>query len=343
MLLPPSEHSKINVDGILDNLRRYMLARFQHANRIKPEFRHLESDLVWHELQAVRQILSESKPYAEFRFVIADVLISFDKEKKWGVFSPSDQNCIQSEIVTHVDEISGKEKSDVIAIRDMRGIYKMMDPNLDCLLQLIQIWVWWDLRDAADFFLFDTQMEVLRDLPKKECDERMVISYRKEMKLDETAPSPDLAGVYEFEYNRTKGMVEKLAYRIENAPIYEEIIGYEDGSDPQVDEKILQLAHHLRARDLLNEKKDLDPSWLEHYAHVLHCPADQVDKEKAAAYEERYLHRGKSELSDVLRNFEDNCVRYNVKPRQLKEVVARFRHVPSKMTDTPPEQEEAAV
>lgn len=343
MLLPPSEHSEINVDGIIDNLRRYMLSRFKHANRIKPEFRHLESDLVWHELQAVRQVLSESKPYAEFRFVIADVLISFDKEKKWGVYSPSDQNCIQSEIVTHVEEMSGKEKTDVIAIRDMRGIYKMMDPSLDLLLQLIQIWVWWDLRDASDFFLFDTQMALLRDLPKKECDERMILVYRKEMKLDEKEPSPDLQRIYAFEYDRTKDMVEKMAFRIENAPIYEEIIGYEDGGDPQVDEKILQLAHHLRACDLLNEKKDLDASWLEHYAHVLHCPADQVDKEKAAAYEERYLQRGKSELSDMLRNFEDNCVRYNMKARLLKEVVALFRHVPSNMSATPTEQEEAAV
>lgn len=316
------EQTAKHVEGILAHVRKYLLIRFHHANRIEPRMRQIEGDLIWHELEVVRQVISRSKPYAEFRFIVADIFASFDHTKRWGLFSTSDMNCLISSIVTVIDEVDTK-KTGVLHIRDMRGLYKVFDPRLDSIVELIQIWIWWDLIDASDMHLFDVQLERLATLSRASINERLQVYYRVEMKLERVLP-PTMEEIRTFELERTEKLLGEFEARLAQEEIYQQIIGYEMAEDRVVDHKFIDLAEHLREFEKLAANAELDKETRSHYSRMLRIGEGSVTHEKAVAYERKFIDEAKRHLLEVLESEESAGTRYNFKERQLEECKERM-------------------
>ncbi len=312
-----------NVNGILQHLHQFLIARFRHAKRINPSFNQVEGDLIWHELQLVRKVLGRSKPYAEFRFFVADVLASFDKEKKRGLFHHKDQNCLLGEIVTKAEEIDAT-KTGYVPIRDMRGLYKTMNPVLDQLVELIQIWIWWDLLDAAELYQFNVQIDRIRSLMSHELNDRLRAYYHNQMRRQGSPETLSREEIIAFEFGRAADLLRDMETRLENEEIHQEIIAYENGEGEPFDEKLLQLADHLRARDRILETHDLPPDGREHYGRTLHCPPSDVTAERALAFEEAFIQGAKRELIAAAESVGAGGTRYNLKQRLLQEARQRL-------------------
>lgn len=323
MVTQVSEQTERNADGILNHLHKYLLARFRHANRMDSHFGQIEGDLIWHELEAVRKVLLQSKPYAELRFFIADVLTSFDGVKKHGLFSTSDMNCLLSSVVTETRQVD-TEKTGVLHIRDMRGLYRMMDPSLDQVVELIQIWIWWDLLDAAEMNHFDMQMERLSNMSPDKMNERVAAYYRKEMRLKKESPAPDFEQVRAFEFERTAGLLQSMRSRLEDEEIYQEIIGYEESEDHGVDQMIRELAERLDKLERLQSMGELDASTRNYYSRMINLDERDLTSERILEFERRFIEEAKIELREVLQNAGSAGQRYNYKRRQLREANQRL-------------------
>lgn len=323
MVVSVSEQTERNAQGILNHLHKYLLARFRHANRMDSRFGQIEGDLIWHELEAVRKVLLASKPYAEYRYFIADVLMSFDAVKKHGLFSTSDMNCLLSSVVTETRQVD-TEKTGVLHIRDMRGLYRMMDPSLDQVVELIQIWIWWDLLDAAEMNHFDAQMERLAHMAPERMNERVQAYYRGEMRLTKEAPNPTFEQVREFEFERTAKLLASMAERLRNEEIYQEIIGYEESEDHSVDQMIRELAERLAKLERLQGAGALDEATLNYYSRMLNLEAAALTPERVLEFERRFIEEAKIELREVLQNAGSSGRRYNYKRRQHREAARRL-------------------
>lgn len=333
-----------NIAGVLNHLRGYLLARFGHINRINSKFRRLEGDLVWHQLEVVRQVIAQSKPYAEFRFIVADVLISFDREKKRGLFANNSQTCLLSQIVTTLEEVD-TTSTGVLHIRDMRGLYKTIEPALDHLIELMQIWIWWDLLDASEMFLFENQLERIANLGRAPLTDEdkayyqaafQAITSEKEQYRDVT-----LENICAYELERTAVILTDAKRRREYEEIYQEIIGYENAEDHSLDQKVIQLAQHLRANIMLHESADVDESLRDFYGRVLHCERAEVTTDRAIDYEDRYIDSAKRDLSDAMQNPEISGKRYNYKKREFARAVSRLQTLQAQFQTEEPKQETA--
>lgn len=323
MVTQISEQTERHADGILSHLHKYLLARFRHANRMDPHFGQIEGDLIWHELEAIRKVLLQSKPYAELRFFIADILTSFDDVKKHGLFSTSDMNCLLSSVVTETRQVD-TEKTGVLHIRDMRGLYRMMDPSLDQVVELIQIWIWWDLLDAAELNHFDLQLERLSNMAPEKMNEKIAAYYRKEMRLKKEDPDPTFDQVRDFEFQRTAGLLQSMRSRLDEEEIYQEIIGYEESEDHGVDQMIRELADRLEKLDRLQEVKELDDSSRNYYSRMINLEESELTIERVLEFERRFIEDAKIELREVLQNAGTAGRRYNYKRRQLREAHQRL-------------------
>ena len=333
-----------NVEGVLEHLRRYLLARFGHINRINPKFRQVEGDLVWHQLEVVRDTIAQSKPYAEFRFNVADVLISFDREKRRGLFANNSQTCLLSQIVTTIDEIDTKSTG-VLHIRDMRGLYKTIEPALDYLVELMQIWIWWDLKDASEMFLFDCQLERIANLGRAPLTDEIKSYYKQAFQTStsekEKAKEVTLENIYSFELARTALILSDAKLRREYEETYQEIIGYENVEDHSIDQKVMQLAQHLRANEMLHESSTVDESLRDFYGRVLHCEQAEVTAERAIDYERRYIDNAKRDLSDAIQSPEVSGKRYNYKDREFASALARLKALHAEVQAEEPKLETA--
>lgn len=333
MVTSVQEQTERNANGILNHLHKYLLARFRHANRMDSHFGQIEGDLIWHELEAMRKVLLTSKPYAEFRYIIADVLTSFDHVKKYGLFSTSDMNCLLSSVVTETRQVD-TEKTGVLHIRDMRGLYKMMDPSLDQVVELIQIWIWWDLLDAAEMHHFDMQIERLLNMTPERMNERVTAYYRAEMKVGKDQPNPTFDQIRDFEVQRTSRLLDSMAARLDNEDIYQEIIGYEESEAHGADQIIRELAERLAKFERLQGATVVDEPTRNHYSRMLNIKEGELTMERIVEFERRFIEEAKIELREVLQNAGSAGQRYNYKRRQHREASQRLAQVRQAMKPT---------
>ncbi|MBI3734963.1 hypothetical protein HY256_00415 [Candidatus Sumerlaeota bacterium] len=331
--MPLDPQTEKNVNGILRYLNQYLELRFSHASRLNPKFRAVGADLKWHEMKAVGRVLRKSKPFGEHRFCVADVLVSFDSERKRGLYNPKNQTQILNEIVTVVDE-KNQVQSGLLKIRDLRALYQTIDPFLLSIIELIQTWIWWDLQDAADMFHFDLQCERIYNLLRSQWTEAMANYYAHEMNR-----KPELGlekqDVLDFEYYRTEDLVHSLARRREDQPDYQEIIARAGGDDTQSDAQILQLAQHVRVAQTLREGKEMDASLRDYFGRALHCAPAEVTVPRALEYQQRFLTQAKQSLAELLHGADAGGTPYDFKSSQIEEIERKLDAMKAEVNPRP--------
>lgn len=314
----PDSQTEKQVEGILEHLGKYLGLRFSHAKRINPRFGQIEIDLKWHELVHVRFVISQTKSFGEFRIPVSDILISFDADKKRNIFSPSDQNSIMPQLVKQDEGDHAKTSGAAVQIRDMQSLYHAIDPALQAMVELLESWVWWDLRDAAEMFHLSLQFKAIRRLLKSELNDKLVAHYRQLLK-GESIGALNKANILTYEFNRTESLVNDFAVRREEEEIQQQLIARESTGSQSLDSDTIQLAQHIRATKRLQDPNGMDSALRDYYAKALRCAPDKVTTEGALEFEHRYIGRAREELAQALHGGGAAGEPFNFKERELQE------------------------
>jgi len=297
-----TDKQKQRADGILNHLGDLLEKRIQQAGRVNPKVPQVSADILWHQIATMRQVIETAKGFGPIKLVVSDILCSTDEPKKRDLFNPSNQVCLLNEILPSEEE-SGSEtrRAGQLEIRDVRTLYRALDPSLDKILTLIQTWIWWDLRDAADQLRFDMQEQRILSLHGRELDAGMVEYYRKEMG---TRPGEDVTkqAVIRFELGRAREIVDRYQAARETDRGHQAIVVIQErGGSQEEDQMVIRLAKRLSAIEKVRSLNgNLDQAVKNYYSGQLGLSADRINQEAILRYEESQARLERQRLADLL-------------------------------------------
>jgi hypothetical protein len=320
-----SDKQKQRVAGILQHLNDLLDKRFIQANRVSPRIAAVEADIRWHQLETMRQILENAKGFGPIKLIVGDILCSADEEKKRDLFNPTNQVSFMNEIIPSDEEAQGKKRAGQLEIHNVKSFYKALDPSLEQVLLLLQTWIWWDLRDAADQYRFDLQEQRLQNLKTHEFNAAMVDFYRKEMVV---RPGVDITreDVVKFELGRAREILERYDHGRTEEHGHEMILVREEREgSTEADASCVKLAKRLMAIEKARALKDPpDDAVRNFYASQLGAPAPQVTAGMVVEFEESHARRERQTLSEQLMSGCKMGKTFNYKVLKLQLMKARF-------------------
>ncbi len=316
-----------NVNAVMKYLTQYLELRMDHAKRFNPKIRECESDLKWHQLDNMRAALRRAKPVGEVRIHVADILVSFDIEKRRQLFVAKGQLAIMSDVITSLaDDLT---KGSGVAIKDICTLYQAIDPFLRQVVDLMQMWLWWDLPDAADYALFDFQVERFKNLLRLQSFDSVQAHYRAETKSDKGGEL-SRQQILDFEFARMEGIMQNLEKRRLEEGNYQQILVREPSAaaknDP-ADGLIQQIAQHLRAVEMIAASGQVEASLKDYYARALQCKPDEIKPEKAVEFERAWIAKTKQDLASALQSSNGDGAWYNFKNRQFLDTRRMFEAI----------------
>lgn len=312
-----------NVDGILHYLRDYLSIRQQQAIRINPRIANVIDDVVWSQVENLRQVLTGLKSFGPERVRVADILAGDDDLRRKALFSHSDQNSIVHEIINRPEEQRGRVAE--LAIHDMRTLFRSMDPTLEHIVELIQHWLLWDLPDAADLFHFDLQMHRCAYFRTNPLTDEIRDRYKAALhkRPDETVTERDILA---FELKRLEHILNNFVTRRDEEKAYMMIIRRDEQVGSASSQEILALAERLKFIESLESSDGPVPAELaEKYARVLGCARDEVTRNAIVDYEKKLVAEGKRRLHRYIEDDRYLGEPYDYKKAQMVHLQERFR------------------
>ncbi|HBF34907.1 TPA: hypothetical protein DDW35_10140 [Candidatus Sumerlaeota bacterium] len=302
-----TDQQQQQIDGIIAHLDDFLDKRFDQAIRVMPRLAAAESDIRWHQVATIRQILEEAKGFGPERISVCHLLCSPDEEKKRALFSPVNQVSLLNEIIPADDESkkdshSGGSTGTQLEIRNVKLFYKALDPTLDRIIVLLQTWIWWDLRDAAELYRFDMQEYRIQSLITRQLDARVIEYYRQEMNA-KAGVEIARTDILRFELGRTKEIIDYFQHaRTQEKGFQVVVVSEERSGSTEADTTCVRLAKRIMAIDKMRAQKDeeLDGQLKAYYAAQMGVPPEQMTRETAVDYEEMLARRDRQALTDYL-------------------------------------------
>jgi hypothetical protein len=247
------------------------------------------------QMMKVREVISGEKMFGPTRIRVADILGSRDEAKRHAVMGPIDQSSILNELIPEQEEGAARRPG-FLSVRTMRALYTSVDPSVGSVIELTDIWLWWDILDAADMFNFKEQKKLIERLLSAEITAAAQTFYHGAMgRRDDRPLTREEILSFEFVYleslwrNFVQRRVEEKSYMmvIRRDPI---------AGGNSVDELIITLSRHVTARQRLGHEGGLDDRLREYYAKIFKCDPAQVRAEQAIAHEEATIVRLREDL-----------------------------------------------
>ena len=283
------------LEGIIAELSGYFEVRYEQITRIKLALKSMYADLLWMQMMKVREVISGEKMFGPTRIRVADILGSRDEAKRHAVMGPIDQSSILNELIPEQEEGAARRPG-FLSVRTMRALYTSVDPSVGSVIELTDIWLWWDILDAADMFNFKEQKKLIERLLSAEITAAAQTFYHGAMgRRDDRPLTREEILSFEFVYleslwrNFVQRRVEEKSYMmvIRRDPI---------AGGNSVDELIITLSRHVTARQRLGHEGGLDDRLREYYAKIFKCDSSQVRAEQAIAHEEATIVRLREDL-----------------------------------------------
>ena len=126
-------------------------------------------------------ILNEEKAFGPERYPVIDIITGNDEGRRRTIFVTVGQNSICQEII-NVDASGAEATRGQLPIKDVRTLYNHIDPAFEQVVELVQIWIWWDIPDCTDMARFDLQMALVKRLIRSTLTDETKERYRLEMK-----------------------------------------------------------------------------------------------------------------------------------------------------------------
>jgi hypothetical protein len=330
--MPMTEKQTQRLEGILAHLTDFLDKRFAQARRIHPAAGRAEADMRLHQMAAMRDVLLGTKGYGPIRIPVSDILTGSDEDKKGDLFSATDQNSLMNEVIPTEDDSGGERTTGRLPVRSVRTLYAALDPSLESLLTLIQVWTWWDLRGAAERYRFDEKLELIESLKTIELTEERVERYRKDMGAK---PGIEIKrqDLMKFELGATHQIIALFEGRFLREEGHQMITAaIEQTGNPEADAACIQLAKRLTARDKIRVLQDpLDDNIRQYYASQMGIPAEKVTARGAEDFETRLADRERQTLSEKMSGASSLGKTVNYKEAVIAEMRERFEAVCASM------------
>jgi len=273
------------LEGIIAELSNYFKIRYEQITRIKPALKFMYADLLWQQMIKVRAIMSEDKMFGPIRLRVADILASRDEAKRHAVMSPLDQASILNELIPEQEE-GATRRPGFVSVRTVGALYMSVDPSLGSVIELTDIWLWWDILDAADAFNFKEQKKLIERLRPAEITAAMQTYYHGAMGQRDDRPLTR-EEILSFEFVYLESLWKNFMQRRFEEKSYLMVIKREPiGGDASVDELIVTLSRHITARQRLGQEGGLDDRLRDYYAKILKCDPSHVKAEQAVVHED---------------------------------------------------------
>lgn len=285
-------------EGIVAELAIYFETRYEQLTRIKPNLASMHADLLWMQMQKVRDVMTHEKMFGPMRLRVGEILASRDESKRNAVMGPIDQSSIMNELVPEED--TSERRPGFLAVRNMRAFYMSLDPSLGPVIELTDIWLWWDVLDAADVFNFKEQKKHIERLKGQDITPKMQHYYHQAMGIrDERELSREEILSYEFTYLQSiwknfmqrRGEEESFMMLVKIDPV---------GGEGGVDDLIVTLGTHIQARKRLAKESGLDDRLRDYYAKILKLDPQKITAERAIAHEDVQILRLREDLRGSL-------------------------------------------
>lgn len=312
------------IDGIMAIVKDYLDVRFTHARRVNPRIGHIYADVMWQQLATLRLLLRGAKAFGPVKYMVADILCSDDDQKRKALFNPVDQNSIMNEIVD-VEEEKRDQRAGTLEIKDMRTMYKALDPSLEMVVELIQTWIWWDLPDAADVLNFDQQYQRIMSLQSREITDQIIDYYHKIFRRPATEVTRQ--EILDYEFKKLTAILDRLVGRRQIEGGYQIIIKREELPDTATDSLMLDLSKHIMGLQKLQNLPGLDDDMKQYYQKVLGESHEDVDINSAIAFEERKIKEGKATVLQALSDEKALGEPYDYKQAHLAELQKRYNEM----------------
>ncbi len=290
---------RYRTEGIIAELSNYFEIRFEQITRIKPALRSMYADLLWMQMLKVREVLAGEKMFGPIRLRVAEILASRDEAKRHAVMGPIDQASILNELIPEQEE-GGARRPGFLSVRTMRALYTSVDPALGPVIELTDIWLWWDILDAADVFNFKEGKKLIERRKSDEVTRALSDYYHQAMgRRDDRAVTREEILTFEFLYIESlwkafmQRRAEEKSYMLipKRDPL---------GGQDSVDELVLTLSRHIAARQKVMQDGGLDDRLREYYAKVLRCDPASLRAEQCRAHEDLTIMRLRDDLKLAL-------------------------------------------
>ncbi|MCX8036147.1 MAG: hypothetical protein N3D11_03640 [Candidatus Sumerlaeia bacterium] len=290
---------RYRTEGIIAELSNYFEIRFEQITRIKPALRSMYADLLWMQMLKVREVLGGEKMFGPIRLRVAEIFASRDEAKRHAVMGPIDQASILNELIPEQEE-GGARRPGFLSVRTMRALYTSVDPALGPVIELTDIWLWWDILDAADVFNFKEGKKLIERRKSDEVTRALSDFYHQAMgRRDDRAVTREEILTFEFLYLESlwkafmQRRAEEKSYMLipKRDPL---------GGQDSVDELVLTLGRHIAARQKVMQDAGLDDRLREYYAKVLRCDPASVRAEQCRAHEDLTIMRLRDDLKMAL-------------------------------------------
>jgi hypothetical protein len=274
------------VDRIMSNMQEYLDLRYLMISRANPRLETVWPDLAWQHMRQLRNTLSNDKMWGPNRYVIGEVLVSDDAQKVRDIWTPTNQNSIQTEVVEKTEKIQHKT-SDVLDVHDFRTLYGSLDPSIATVVGAIQCYMWWDLPDACDLAKFDFKAEIVRKVVAEGASAPMKEFYARQLKMDD-GHLPSAEDITLCELRRMRACVDRFTERRNGEPGYQMIVARKptDGDD-SVDRLVSAIARELVLLRTIESGQPIDDAVKQQFAQALRVDPASL----STAMEVDYLHK----------------------------------------------------
>lgn len=311
-----------NIDGILQYMRDYIHVRAQQAVRINTRIAGIIDDIIWAQLENLRQVLEKQKMFGPERLRVGDILASDDDQKKKALFSHSDQNSIIFEIINKRDE--KKAAMSELDIHDLRTLFRSLDPSLENIISLIQHWILWDLPDASELYHFDEQIRRLNTLRHTTITDDLRGKYHAvlKQKSDEHTTDADIA---RFELRRLELTMNRFCTRrVEEEP-YMNIIRRDEVAGSAANRAIQELATLISKLEKAESTgADGLPELAAEFAGSMGLPAEELTTDRIVDYLKRGVADGRRQLEIQLMEDRSQGEPFNYKKMHATQLRERY-------------------
>ncbi|MFH0793938.1 MAG: hypothetical protein V2A74_07895 [bacterium] len=307
------------VEQLVGIVSDYLHSRFEMATRFSPPLKSVREDAIWLQLRVLRHVLVSFRSFGPEKLHVIDIMSGEDETKRLTLFTHTNQNQIYSEIIQKKEE--GKKGLGGLDIKDIGSLLRVIEPSMERLIELIQNWIWWDLRDAVDLRNADEKLQRIQSLAKAEINEPMKDYYRSEMKMSagQEIGKPQILG---FEVGRYEETVQHFMQFRQEEPTFRVILRYEthEGEDQALNGLILKMSHRLLVLERLHKGETLDPQVLQAYSQITGLPKEELSSERLQALIRKMVADEARELRQILESEAQAGERYDYKARQASEL-----------------------
>lgn len=323
----PTQKKKI--DGICRYLSKYLHYRANHLVRCCPKLKTAMSDVKWHTLDRMTEVLMAKKMFGTDRVMIADGITGDNETIKRGIFSPVGQYSIISDVIER--KAATTEVGSGVTITNIKELYKFIDPVYENLIELIQSWFWWDLRDAVDNYLLETYLERINKLINIELTPPICDVYKK--LLNKGAEEPITKNeIINYEFQKIGELFKSMQKRRMEEHSVQKILARDPFNRLEIDDYILEMGESIKRTRKLLSSNEINENDKDFYSRKMGIKPSDVSIPKALKYEENEINRLETLLSEYLETASHLGEPYNLKTKEIEEYEKKINAIAPKET-----------